>query len=240
MLGYRTALRAALQTTDPIPGLALVASYASPDRAFVDVENAVLYNIGASAYAHLLNDGLYCQRVPSTDERHQLSYLLEPMPNLPAGTPLVSLEIDAPSRKDKPGPWWAAFRTATLAVQAPVHYDGHFAVDLTLPDGWSNTTVANALKPLLDGLVSALHTHEEHVHDDVSRARLMSSLAMLGEPDVMWSMLRDPGCNLLGSRALIRPHRNGIAWNPADERCHAFRVQRAKQASVHAEIRTLL
>ena len=240
MLEYRTALRAALQAMDVMSGLALAATYASSDDGYVDAENALLYNLGASAYSHLLGDGLYCKRVASTEDRHRLSYRLEPMPDLPPGTTLMSLEIEAPSRKDRPGPWWAAFRRAALAMHADVQHNGIFAVDLTVPEEWRLTTVANVLKPLLDGLISALHRQDEHVHDDLSRDRLMPSLARLGEPNAMWSMLNDPACNLLGSRALVRPHGNGIAWNPADERCHVFRLHRAQRAtSVRAEIRTM-
>jgi hypothetical protein len=34
-----------------------------------------------------------------------------------------------------------------------------------------------------------------------------------------WLLASDRG--LLGSRALVRPYREGVQWNPADERCPA-------------------
>jgi hypothetical protein len=41
-----------------------------------------------------------------------------------------------------------------------------------------------------------------------------------------------------GVRPLIRPYRHAIAWNPADERCQAFRIRahRAAHWSIHAAV----
>lgn len=219
MFGYRAALREALLALVPNPGQALLASYASPDETFVDVENAALYNVGASAYAHLMVSGLVCQRVASADGDHHLSYQLAPLPDLPSGRSLVVLEIEVPAVTSKPGPWWAAFRSAALRHTQVAGHEGRFAVDLKLPNSWHPVRVANALKPLLDGLISALHTH-----DGTNRDGLLPRLGVLDEPDTAWSMLCDPAFDLLGRRVLLRPYRTGLKWNPADDRCHAFRL----------------
>jgi hypothetical protein len=82
MVAYRTALRRALRDLEPVTGWAFGARYAAPDEGFVDVENAALYNIGTGAYGHLIANGLYCERIKSADDRHHLSYTLEPVPAL--------------------------------------------------------------------------------------------------------------------------------------------------------------
>jgi hypothetical protein len=124
-----------------------------------------------------------------------------------------------PVGQHKPEPWWMAFRSAVLPHPGLRAYDGRFAVDLAVPDSWRSVTIANVAKPLLDGLISALHTHNV-----TNRDALLPRLGVLGEPNRVWSMICDPAINLLGSRTLLRPHGIGVAWNPADERCHAFRV----------------
>ena len=91
---------------------------------------------------------------------------------------------------------------------------------MTLYASWSGPTVAAVVKPLLDGLVSALHAHNG-AHHDV----LLPRLAHLGQPDAIWSLLCSPDAALLGTRRLIRPHGERIAWNPADELCTACSVR---------------
>ena len=38
----------------------MIAEYHAPDRAFVDLENVLLYNVGMSAFAPLITAGLTC------------------------------------------------------------------------------------------------------------------------------------------------------------------------------------
>jgi hypothetical protein len=92
-------------------------------------------------------------------------------------------------------------------------------VQLAVPAVWKTATVANVVKPLLDGLISALHTH-----DGSGGAELKSRLKALGEPDTVWLMLCSRDFDLLGPRTLVRRYRDGVTWNPADERCYALRV----------------
>lgn len=79
MLAYREQLRAVLRALRPRPGQGLIATYMSPDTAFVDVENAALYNVGAGAYGHLTTEGLVCRCGTSTDGMHHLTYRVGPL-----------------------------------------------------------------------------------------------------------------------------------------------------------------
>lgn len=118
-----------------------------------------------------------------------------------------------------PGPWWAEFRPRLQAPDAGLASKA-FTVDVTLLVAWRGIGTAGVVKPMLDGLVSALHRHDGSRRDD-----LLPRLARLGDPQQVWSALCAPAADVLGTRRLVRPHETNIAWNPADKRCHAFRVQ---------------
>jgi hypothetical protein len=95
--------------------------------------------------------------------------------------------------------------------------------------------VASLVKPVLDGLISALH-----IHNGTHRDALLPRLAQLGDPEQVWAQLLDPTVAVLGSRVLLRPHgQTGMAWNPADDLCTAFRVRRvpARDAALMATVR---
>lgn len=59
MLEFRATLRAALKALDAVRGAGLIATYFSPNEESVDVENAALYNVGASTYLHLTAADIY-------------------------------------------------------------------------------------------------------------------------------------------------------------------------------------
>lgn len=218
MLEFRAALRAALKKLDAVPGEGLVATYCAPNNEFVDVENVALYNVGASAYGHLTRAGLFCQRLPSSDDRHHLRYRVDRLPAPPGSRLLARTNAEVPSELHAPGPWWAEFRPRLQVPDAGLA-SGAFTVDVTLLGAWPGTRVAGVVKPMLDGLVSALHRHDGSRRDD-----LLPRLAHLGDPQQVWSALCAPAADVLGTRRLVRPHGTNIAWNPADERCQAFRV----------------
>src|SRR5207248_1002785 len=80
------------------------------------------------------------------------------------------------------------------------------------------------MKPLLDGVVSAFH-----VHDGSQGAELAKRLAVSiqAPPAGILEGLTDEQWGLLGPRVLVRPYRNGVIWNPADERLVAVLVETA-------------
>ncbi len=48
-------------------------------------------------------------------------------------------------------------------------YEGRFVVDVALSGDWSGRSVAGLVKPMIDGMVSALHCHVGPADDDVLR-----------------------------------------------------------------------
>lgn len=224
---YREALRHELRALGPVDGARLRAVYASPDREFADVENVLLYNVGSANYRHLVAGGLEASRVRSTSARHEVTYELT-TDALPVfdGPPVAAVEIpELPRQRDKPAAWWAAAGEGLRVLGDPIESDFVTAVTVRT----SLTQAASWLKPMLDGVISALH-----VHDGSHEPRIRQTLVDVGDPEMLWARLNRADTNLLGApRRLVRPHGTRVAWNPADERCSHFVVtQDAKGPAV--------
>ena len=201
---YRGDLRQALRSMTPVPGMHLRAVYASPDREFADVENVLLYNVGSGSYGHLTGSGIEVLRTSSPDSNHHLDYRLTTDwgNEISGGTLLARLSIDAlPPERGKPGSWWAATcdRVRIAGNEAASEYTIPIRVRDQLP------TILSSVKPLLDGLTSALH-----VHDGTHPAQVQAALARYGDPDLLWARLNDPATSILGRRTLVPtpPRRN--------------------------------
>jgi hypothetical protein len=222
---YRDELRVALRGMSPIDGALLHAEYASPDRSFADVENVLLYNVGAGSYRHLTGSGLLVSRTQSRDALHHMSYeLVQHVPSeLFSGPTVASVSLDVfPSAPDKAASWWAAIRdkVSISSDDTTPQYTVEVHAREAVP------RFVSLVKPMLDGLISALHSHDGSNADHIRAA-----LGSFGEPAHLWSMLVDPSTSVLGRRALVRPHGAGVAWNPADERCISFIIRPAVSGS---------
>ena len=231
---YRDELRAAVRKLSPTPNTGLVVRYESPSDDFADLDNVALYNIGTGSYSHLLKTGLYCERVKASDTRHHLTYQVAELPQISdAGLLLASIRTATPTELGAAAAWWATTRPAVVNRSFGIH-DGLFTVAATLSGDWRPSTVANLVKPMLDGVVSALHAHDGSAKD-----ALLAQLDFEGNPSRTWERLTDRSAALLGTRPLVRPYLNRIAWNPADERCSAFRIsiQPGTSRSISIDIR---
>jgi hypothetical protein len=215
---YRDELRGALRSMSPIAGALLHAEYASPDRQFADVENVLLYNVGAGSYRHLSGSGLLVSRTQSPDTLHRVSYqLIQHVPSeMFCGSTVASVSLEEfPSAPDKAASWWAAIRDKVSIGSHEITPE--YTVEVHLRE--VAPRFVSLVKPMLDGMISALHNHDGSNADHIRNA-----LESFGEPTRLWSLLVDPSTSVLGRRVLVRPHGPGIAWNPADERCSAFSI----------------
>jgi hypothetical protein len=79
----------------------------------------------------------------------------------------------------------------------------------------------NAMKPMVDGLISALHSHDGEVSDELVE-RLTRH--WIGDNRVREELV-DTRRAVLGTRVLVRAGRAGVVWNPADDRIHALRIR---------------
>ncbi len=177
--------------------------YASPDRGFADVENVLLHNVGSGSYRHLADSGLEVLRTTSSDALHHRHYRLATgsSPEVSAGEVMAAVSLDAiPAAHAEPGSWWAAIRDRlTTTGNEP---GAEYTIEV-----WVRGPFVSMVKPMLDGLISALHVHDGS-HED----HLRVALARYGEPGALWELLNDPATSILGRRTVVRPprSRNGL------------------------------
>lgn len=239
LVGFRTALRAALRVLKSSPGGQLYAVYGATDAdQFVDTENVLLYNVGIGTFRHLANRGIVFERayhyppppessgLPHDDTLHYHRYGL----NVPAGLshwqpthPIAAFhDVDAVSLA-KPATVWAAIRQQASPPPTITGPPQPFIVRLRIVDRRpaGGTNLAGLIKPTLDGIISAFHSH---VGESEQVARRLDALAV-GSYDDLHGTLADPAWGVLGPRTLIRPFgTRGVQWNPADERCVAASI----------------
>lgn len=130
--------------------------------------------------------------------------------------------------------WLAASQELSVATPGSPREAPLFVLDITLttPSPLSITTV---LKPLLDGLISAFHAHDSS-DGHVLVQRIAQATAAAPRTVAQLLGLAAPP---LGRRRLAWPWRDGVQWNPADDRCVACRITLARGAwALRAELST--
>lgn len=235
MLEYRQALRAAIGELPPAAGRTLVGRYASADARRCDVENLLLYNVGLSAFAHLQARDLVLVRStlprPPPDgtskalghhHRYDLADTRPPAPSGPVVARLGATPLRRPLRVESV---WYDVRSrghvdvgdgagALLGVEVTVHR----------PPTSSRPGLVSMVKAVVDGLVSALHTHDGSQLDVVAE-RLGARLKVPRER--VADLLSANPAGVLGLRRLLWPFRDFVQWNPADDIIAWLRVRDA-------------
>jgi hypothetical protein len=95
--------------------------------------------------------------------------------------------------------------------------------------------LAEITKPLVDGVIAAFHIHDDPASLDLVASRVAAGLG--ASVDEVRGLLHENRTAILGARRLLWPRGDGVQWNPADDRCLAFRIRRVATAaeSVHSD-----
>lgn len=158
------------------------------------------------------------RRVPSPDNWHRVSYQVIPPvdPTPEYGAVLATVEHPLGVGVAEPrsaGTWWRLLRPAITVLQRGSVYTGEFSVEVELEGTYSARGVAGHSKPLLDGLISALHVHRPA--PAWPDEPIQSRLALLGDPEDLWELLTDDSAAVLGARSLVKAGTTNLVWNPA-------------------------
>jgi hypothetical protein len=233
---FRAELRRALTALSAETGF-VSALYASAVRDRSDVENVLFYNVG-SGFKTTTRRGVRFERSfhhpppspqPLTAEAlHYHHY----EPSSPGGEftqwreqQVLAQFRQVPLRRltpeTKPGELWLALAEAAAEVAMPAANPEAISVCIRLRVPPQTSSATAIIKPLLDGLVSALHAHDGSSIDEISR-RLASQLGI--PPQRVAELLSDDRQAVLGVRSLIHLFGAGVQWNPADDLCVACEV----------------
>lgn len=223
------AIRSLPVQTDDV----LHATYTSNDDTFVDVENVLFYNVGTGCFAKAGGLGLRFERVFASAPKsptalsgsalHHHRYEVAPrsgtFDHWERGETLASWT--APSIPLRPQPS-AAFVWLRMKVGGEVSTFGErtssegFGMTVTIHQPPGNTlNLPSVIKPLLDGVIAALHSHDGSTLEEVSN-RLAGKLAT--SPSTIARALMETQHACLGQRTLVRPFQRFVQWNPADDR----------------------
>jgi hypothetical protein len=254
LLDLRAELRTALKEMRSQDGALLSAVYASPVAEFCDVENVLIYNVGTGHLGGVASKGIRLERgyfspeppvELSGEARHYACYSAAPLAQgfacWEAGSSLAEwsrVPMPALSETTKPSAIWYAMRTSALAVIG-MRQDvaAPYGLELVLGAPSSpRTQPAKVVKPLVDGVIAAMHAHDGRALGEVA-GRLRAQLPSATAQEIA-ELLVDERANVLGQRRLLWLRATGVQWNPADDLCVALelRVEPARRRELSGRL----
>ncbi|MGI8552963.1 MAG: hypothetical protein ACR2PL_19580 [Dehalococcoidia bacterium] len=113
--------------------------------------------------------------------------------------------------------WLKQGAVTTTSLQGPA--PDRFGISITIhaPTG-TVLNLAGKTKSLFDGALAAFHSHDGSALLPLSE-RVSPTLGVAGAE--VAKQLQDPSRAILGRRRLLWLYREGVQWNPADDRCVA-------------------
>ena len=236
LLEFRDRLRTAVGSLNAKSNELLHAVYASPEHGNCDTENILFYNVGTGRFAKAARYGLRFERAFETPiscphelsgkPRHYCRYFLTSNETLfshwEPGRVLAQWSIDcgAKSILGHCATVWYAMKTGYVRTAAEPRSPGQpfcLRVRVAAPPGVS-LRLAGLMKPVFDGVISALHQHDGTCEQEVGR-RLAERLG--AAPEAIAGLLGSDAGTVLGKRCLVRPYRRNVMWNPQDDLCLA-------------------
>lgn len=239
MIDFRSNLRSAVSKLS-LEGGALHAKYGSVNGTdFADTENVLFYNVGASAFSNIASNEILFERLspeitkshisslPYGDHNYAFFYSYEVVSagqhHLQYQDDLIAewkdVKISKPSSVHKPLHYWRTLHNNPAAVsiyaQSAVYQPFGLDISFTAPKS-EETNLTAIMKPMLDGVICAFHSYKEPLDSSF---------------DVIKAYLNCPRENLinlefgiLGKEKYVYEYRNGIKWNPDDDRCNKVRL----------------
>ena len=235
--GWMKQLRGELQEAIrslPVRGDDILhATYTSSEDTFVDVENVLFYNVGTGCFAGVSSLGLRFERIfaaaPKSPtvlggptlhhHRYEIVARSGGFHHWERGETLASWAVPSIPLRPQSS---AALAWLSMKVGGNIRTYGEsnsseaFGMTLTIhqPPGKALNLTA-VIKPLLDGVIAALHSHDGSALEDLSN-RLAGKLAT--SPSTVARALMDTQSAVLGQRRLVHPFRHFVQWNSADDR----------------------
>lgn len=228
---FRDALRNALRSElKPADDSCLIAEYSGTGAGVSDVENLLFYNVGTASFSHLKTNELRMKTViPAPIHpggfHHRYNYrvaaraaLTEPEWNHDLAVHWDDVETDGFRGGKKPFAFWLSLIRHPERIHSihPISQSRCFGVEifLTVPINES-LHLTSIMKPLLDGVICAFH--------GADAALQMQAEEIAERLKIPKELLYQTHC-ILGETCFVNLYRNGVKWNPQDDRCTAARL----------------
>lgn len=176
-LDMRNSVKSAVKRMKAENETMLHALFASDKEGFYDAENVLIYNVGSGAFADLCRKGLCFERKTSAPpkfsggadhmpyyHRYSLMGLREKPLHWKKKNSLASwtgVECPALRGENKPHSLWYAVKKGIVKIDCGLDSPRFFGLDIRINAPKSTViNLANVVKPLLDGIISAFHAHD--------------------------------------------------------------------------------
>ncbi len=210
----------------------LNARLITSEKDFFDVENILFYNVGLGAFSHLMLDEIsfsleYDSNSPSN--KYTYSYELTSKVTSEEINDVIlefSFELDKMTSDMKPLDYWHALNQGHIKISKLMN-PNEFGLSIVIETPEKHRNITSLLKPLIDGLISAFHYQNsvnQEILDYIAKKKYISE-------DVVLSQLRGKDYTFLGERNLVSMYRDGIKWNPEDEKCTKINMKQIKGLS---------
>jgi len=237
----KVALRCALDALESTGTLAATWTSAASSA---DAENVLLYNLGVGAFSKLASRRLLVRRVraaPSTQVlasgvSHHRYQVHAPELTPPARRITAEAELPRLTSTLRASDVWAAIHRGQVQPGAGT-LDEPVAARITVFDGAPRApNLAGLVKPLVDGLLAALHEfHGRDLPDIVQRAAQQVD-ARPEQVRAWFGRRRGSG---IGAHRFVHLRGDGLQWTPADDRLVLVDLQHervAGPARIHAQL----
>lgn len=223
---FRELVRSKLKALRPVGDQMLYAQYGCASSQFADIENVLFYNIGTSSFGAAIakETSVYFQRMQPNEIcsfenwafRYFYHYYLAPKGEHKYWweNDLVCEWNNVPLRKvnatSKATDYFLAIKQSPELVKC-FGDEKEAALGLkivfSIPRTASFINVVSTMKPMIDGVICALHTPDGIDVNEVSKRLNISKEVFLSTENTC-----------LGKCCYISPYRKSVKWNPQDER----------------------
>lgn len=237
---FRTKLRNAILHLHANENNTLLAKYGSIENIdYVDVENALFYNVGPSVFKNVADHSILFEKLNSKETSNRLVSLqcadsysyyyeysvttLSDNEKLWWQKDLVAewndINIRKPHTDQKPLDYWRVLKMNpdAITIHTSNIIDGPFGLDISISISQGDSiNLASIMKPLLDGVICAFHSYKDSQNSNVEK--------MCKRLECTTDMLLNTNKGVLGKETYIGDYRNGIKWSPQDDRCRAIKL----------------
>lgn len=247
LMHLRSALKRALLSLEVPKGSLLRAVYCSTDRSLVDLENVLFYNVGVQAFNSVARSGVVFEREfelpPDTRDGQEHYWRYEAVEDVKfervaRSEPVALFEAalpEPPTESTKVAVVWQAIRAGSISVDKPLPADDAFGLDLTLSLPVAPRNVVSFVKPVIDGVLAGLQAYEGQELAEVSR-RVGRQLHLPAEQ--VEALLQPLGQEAFAPGRTLWPRRDGVQWNPPDDRliAAAIRLERGATCRISGDL----
>jgi hypothetical protein len=230
-LSYREQLKRNIRTLQLDNNEILRARYTTNVVGFFDIENILFYNVGASSFKNICRNGIIMEfenkmNLTYPDLNHKVEYQIinkrqKLFAKFEKRISNFDFQIPALNTENSVCDYWYAMHSGSIVLnQLNQDSINDFGVYIELETNQMKFNIVAIMKSLVDGVISAYHS-ESNI-DDAAVERISKKLKI--DKMRIIEYLKTDEYSILSKRNLVSAYRNGVKWNPADDKCKELTI----------------